>query len=122
MVFQEVFENYGLNYLFVGSQHLLNSSDDLYDMPRRSCTHLIVPRFDREMRATGSVVKSLHRCFSTHFYLMGLLKFLGDSMSFVGPLLLGVLVQFIDDQTEPVLFGYLCAAALCIASFIGNYY
>ena len=89
-------------------------------MPRRSCTHLIVPHFERQMEATGSIVTALHRCFAGPFYLMGILKFFGDSLSFVGPLLLGVLVQFIDDQTEPVLFGYICAAALCLASFIGD--
>jgi len=100
-----------------GSKHQLNSSDDLYDMPRRSCTHLIVPRFEREMQQTKSVVESLHRCFGGPFYLMGILKFLGDSLGFVGPLVLGVLVEFIDDQTEPMLFGYLCAAALCLATF-----
>jgi hypothetical protein len=48
-----------------------------------------------------------------------LLKFTGDALGFVGPLVLSALVQFIDNKTEPMIFGYFCAAALCIASFTG---
>jgi hypothetical protein len=102
-----------------GSRKQLNSPDDLFDLPRKTATQLVAPQFERELNSSNSVVKSLHRCFGSSFYLIGLLKFLGDSLSFVGPLVLSALVQFIDDKTEPMLFGYLCAAALCIASFTG---
>ena len=71
------------------------------------------------MNETQSVVMSLHRCFGSSFYLLGLLKFTGDALGFVGPLVLSALVQFIDNKTEPMIFGYFCAAALCIASFTG---
>ena len=72
------------------------------------------------MDEAKSIVSAVHHCFGSPFYLLGLLKFLGDSLSFVGPLILNALVQFIDDKVEPMLFGYVCAAALCLASFIGN--
>jgi len=74
------------------------------------------------MNENRSLVGSLHSCFGTSFYLLGLLRFLGDVLSFVGPLVLSALVQFIDDNSEPMLFGYLCAGALCLASFTGEFY
>lgn len=105
--------------IFTGRRKQLNSPDDLFDLPRKTCTQAIAPEFERQMNETHSLVTSFHRCFGSSFYLLGLLKFLGDTLSFVGPLVLSALVQFIDDKTEPMLFGYLCAAALCIASFTG---
>lgn len=105
--------------LFTGSRKQLNSPDDLFDLPRKTSTQVIAPHFERQMNETQSVIASLHSCFGSSYYLLGLLKFVGDSLSFVGPLVLSALVQFIDDKTEPMLFGYLCAIALCLASFTG---
>ena len=100
-----------------GSRRQLNSPDDLFDLPRKTSPQVVAPEFERQVLETGSLVRSLHRCFGASFYALGLVKFLGDSLGFVGPLVLAALVQFIDDKTEPMLFGYLCAAALCLASF-----
>ncbi|EFX82733.1 ABC protein, subfamily ABCC [Daphnia pulex] len=100
-----------------GSRKQLNSPDDLFDLPRKTTSQIVAPRFERQMNETKSVVKSLHECFGSSFYLLGLLKFTGDALGFVGPLVLSALVQFIDNKTEPMIFGYFCAAALCIASF-----
>lgn len=97
----------------------MNSPDDLFDLPRKTTSQLVAPQFERQMNETQSVVKSLRNCFGLSFFLVGLLKFTGDALGFVGPLVLSALVQFIDNKTEPMLFGYLCAAALCIASFTG---
>ena len=108
--------------LITGSRKQLNSPDDLFDLPRKTTTQAVAPQFERQMNENQSVVKSLHRCFGPSFYLLGLLKFVGDALGFVGPLVLSALVQFIDNRTEPMLFGYLCAAALCIASFTGSYF
>nr|QBM06364.1 ATP-binding cassette sub-family C member 7 [Daphnia magna] len=100
-----------------GSRKQLNSPDDLFDLPRKTTSQLVAPQFERQMNETQSVVRSLRNCFGSSFYLVGLLKFTGDALGFVGPLVLSALVQFIDNKTEPMLFGYLCAAALCLASF-----
>lgn len=103
----------------LGSRKQLNSPDDLFDLPRKTTSQLVAPQFERQMNETQSVVRSLRNCFGSSFYLVGLLKFTGDALGFVGPLVLSALVQFIDNKTEPMLFGYLCAAALCLASFTG---
>jgi hypothetical protein len=105
--------------IFPGSRKQLNSADDLFDLPRKTTSQIVAPRFERQMNETKSVVKSLHESFGSSFYLLGLLKFTGDALGFVGPLVLSALVQFIDNKTEPMIFGYFCAAALCIASFTG---
>ena len=83
----------------------MNSSEDVFDMPASSSTNRIAPRFARVVQQTKSIPLSLHRCFGVPYYVLGLLKFLADLLSFAGPLLLKVLVQFIDDSTEPMLFG-----------------
>lgn len=102
-----------------GRRKQLKSPDDLFDLPRKTTTQAVAPQFERQMNDTRSVVKSLHNCFGSSFYMLGLVRFTGDALGFVGPLVLSALVQFIDNRTEPMLFGYLCAAALCIASFTG---
>nr|QST14991.1 ABCC10 protein [Diaphanosoma celebensis] len=100
-----------------GIRGQLNSSEDVFDMPASSSTNRIATQFARAVHESKSIPLSLHRCFGVPYYLLGFFKFLADLLSFAGPLLLNVLVQFIDDSTEPMLFGYLCAGALCLANF-----
>lgn len=62
----------------------------------------------------------LHKSFGWEFYSVGILKFISNCASFMGPLLLNKLIGFIEDKDESVLNGYLYALLLFISALIGN--
>ena len=99
---------------------MLNSSEDVFDLPNVGSAHTIAPRFAQSLQANQrSVIRSLHKCFGVSYYLLGLVKLFGDLLALAGPLLLNILVEFIDNKSEPMLFGYLCAVALCLTNLSG---
>jgi len=62
----------------------------------------------------------LHRCFGWEFYAVGILKFVADCSSFMGPVLLNKLIGFIEDKKEPILHGYLYATLIILSAIIGT--
>lgn len=62
----------------------------------------------------------LHRCFGWEFYAVGILKFIADCSSFLGPILLNKLIGFIEDKSEPIAYGYLYASLIIISAIIGT--
>ncbi|KAK3914649.1 Multidrug resistance-associated protein 7 [Frankliniella fusca] len=65
-----------------------------------------------------SLLKALHSCFAWEFYSVGILKFLGDSVGFASPLLLNLLVKFIESKSEKKEDGYFFALGLCLAALV----
>lgn len=63
----------------------------------------------------------LHKCFGWEFYAVGILRFIADSSSFMGPILLNRLISFIEDKNEPISHGYLYASLIIFSAIIGNY-
>lgn len=61
----------------------------------------------------------LHQCFGWQFYTVGILKFIADCSSFMGPILLNKLIGFIEDKNEPISHGYLYASLLILSAIIG---
>ena len=53
------------------------------------------------------------------FYLSGLLKLIADAVTFTGPLLLNALVYLVENNSQPIYYGYLYALGLFVSSFIG---
>lgn len=68
-----------------------------------------------------TLLKLLHKCFGWEFYSIGILKFVTDSTSFMGPLLLNKLIGFIEDKNETILYGYLYALLIFISALIGKH-
>lgn len=64
----------------------------------------------------------LHKCFGWEFYAVGILKFIADISSFMGPILLNKLIGFIEDKKEPISYGYLYASLIIISAIIGTKY
>ncbi|CAK9830297.1 ATP-binding cassette sub-family C member 10 [Anthophora retusa] len=129
-----------------GVRGLLNHSDDLFDLPEYISTNAISQKIDKHLQSMPSrisdqmestetvldthvqVVSSkvtlfvlLHKCFGWEFYSIGILKFITDSTSFMGPLLLNKFIGFIEDKNEPVSHGYLYAALIFMSAFIGAF-
>ncbi|XP_025978767.2 ATP-binding cassette sub-family C member 10 isoform X2 [Dromaius novaehollandiae] len=61
----------------------------------------------------------LHSVFGLRFYLLGLLKLAGSLLGFSGPLLLNLLVSFMESRQEPLSHGVLYALGLFAGSFLG---
>ncbi|XP_035178458.1 multidrug resistance-associated protein 7 isoform X1 [Oxyura jamaicensis] len=61
----------------------------------------------------------LHAVFGPRFYLLGLLKLAGSLLAFSGPLLLNLLVNFMESRQEPLSHGVLYALGLFAGSFLG---
>ncbi|XP_051470660.1 ATP-binding cassette sub-family C member 10 isoform X2 [Apus apus] len=61
----------------------------------------------------------LHAAFGLRFYSLGLLKLAGNLLGFSGPLLLNLLVNFMESRQEPLTHGVLYALGLFAGSFLG---
>ncbi|NXH43271.1 MRP7 protein, partial [Dicaeum eximium] len=61
----------------------------------------------------------LHAAFGLRFYALGLLKLAGSLLDFSGPLLLNLLVSFMESRQEPLSHGILYALGLFAGSFLG---
>ncbi|CAL7934283.1 unnamed protein product [Xylocopa violacea] len=129
-----------------GVRGLLNHSDDLFEIPEYISTSTISQKIDKHLQnmpsdinnrmgSTESVLttdvqvvtnkitlfKLLHKCFGLEFYSVGILKFIGDSTSFMGPLLLNKLIGFVEDKNEPLSYGYLYASLIFISALVGAF-
>ncbi|XP_029032393.1 ATP-binding cassette sub-family C member 10 [Osmia bicornis bicornis] len=130
-----------------GVRGLLNHSDDLFDLPEYFSTGYISQKIDHHLQTMSrqpnstmenaensmletriQIIKNkrtlfhlLHKCFGWEFYSVGILKFISNCASFMGPLLLNKLIGFIEDKDEPVLNGYLYALLLFISALIGAF-
>ncbi|XP_074435934.1 ATP-binding cassette sub-family C member 10 isoform X4 [Larus michahellis] len=61
----------------------------------------------------------LHAAFGLRFYSLGLLKLASGLLGFSGPLLLNLLVNFMESRQEPLSHGVLYALGLFAGSFLG---
>ncbi|KFW04387.1 Multidrug resistance-associated protein 7 [Eurypyga helias] len=101
-----------------GYQWKLNQPQDVCVLPH----HLQAARVcDRSHRAQEAVqlFSVLHAAFGLRFYSLGLLKLAGNLLGFSGPLLLNLLVNFMESRQEPLSHGVLYALGLFAGSFLG---
>lgn len=65
-----------------------------------------------------SLFKALHKCFWVQFYSVGILKFIADCAGFASPMLLNLLISFIENKSEDIKWGYLYAFLLMSTTLI----
>lgn len=97
--------------------------DDLFELPESLSLNKTVEPLQNAIAQTLSLFRALHRTFGVEFYLIGLLRFIGDSLFFAGPLLLGGLLQKADtdaDDTVTDYKAYLFAFGLFATSLFGK--
>ena len=73
-----------------------------------------------ETAAPRSLLRALNKAFGWEYYSLGILKLLADGFGFAGPILLNLLVTYIETHGEPQFHGYLYACGLLFASFLGT--
>ena len=119
-----------------GDQNQLNSTTDLFHLPKRADTYRIAQNFHEQVekhlireyyvdnvvpseasRNKFSFLSCLNASFGCGYYVLGILKFLSDSLGFVGPILLNRLMTFMEDSQEPKWHGYVYAFGLMASTF-----
>uniref|UniRef100_A0A914UWH6 ABC-type xenobiotic transporter n=1 Tax=Plectus sambesii TaxID=2011161 RepID=A0A914UWH6_9BILA len=73
------------------------------------------PFVDREL---FSLSKTLLRAFGCQYFSLGIVRFIGDSLSFAGPILLHLLITFMQDPAAPIRNGYFYAFGIFAATLL----
>ncbi|XP_077199113.1 ATP-binding cassette sub-family C member 10 isoform X2 [Paroedura picta] len=77
------------------------------------------PEHHHNIQKHVSLQSVLHAAFGLRYYSLGLLKLAGSLLGFSGPLLLNLLVSFMESRQEPLSHGVLYALGLFAGSFLG---
>ncbi|XP_015276967.1 PREDICTED: multidrug resistance-associated protein 7 [Gekko japonicus] len=77
------------------------------------------PEHHHNIRKRVSLLSVLHAAFGLRYYSLGLLKLAGSLLGFSGPLLLNLLVSFMESRQEPLSHGVLYALGLFAGAFLG---
>ncbi|NXK54352.1 MRP7 protein, partial [Chauna torquata] len=101
-----------------GYQWKLNQPQDVYLLPRQLQAARVCDHSHRAQEAV-QLFSVLHAAFGLRFYSLGLLKLAGSLLGFSGPLLLNLLVNFMESRQEPLSHGVLYALGLFAGSFLG---
>ncbi|NXB15069.1 MRP7 protein, partial [Rhagologus leucostigma] len=101
-----------------GYQQKLNHPQDVYVLPRQLQAARVCDR-PRHAQEAVRLLSVLHAAFGLRFYTLGLLKLAGSLLDFSGPLLLNLLVNFMESRQEPLSHGMLYALGLFAGSFLG---
>uniref|UniRef100_A0A8D0EXE4 Multidrug resistance-associated protein 7 n=1 Tax=Strix occidentalis caurina TaxID=311401 RepID=A0A8D0EXE4_STROC len=94
-----------------GYQWKLNKPQDVYVSDAPDSLH--------HAQEAVRLFSVLHAAFGLRFYSLGLLKLAGNLLGFSGPLLLNLLVNFMESRQEPLSHGVLYALGLFAGSFLG---
>lgn len=119
-----------------GVDKKLRACDDLYDLPAKlNTSHLCVqlqsvlngvPDADAQLQDVSfrqrrtQLVWALHKCFGFEFYAVGILKLISDVLNFGGPILLNMLVQFIETKNEDEKWGYILVTGLFFSTLLSS--
>ncbi|XP_069464906.1 LOW QUALITY PROTEIN: ATP-binding cassette sub-family C member 10 [Ambystoma mexicanum] len=79
------------------------------------CTVSSPTGYHKEVR----LLSVLNATFGVRYYSLGLLRLASGLLGFAGPLLLNLLVNFMETRQEPLSHGILYAFGLFISSFVG---
>lgn len=118
-----------------GSNKMLESVDDLYDLPYALRSEVVSQKVQKQILLSQplsaaveeespsipkyQLLKALHKCFGVRFYSIGLLKLISDILSFASPLLLNVIVQFVDKKENIKMWqGYAAGVGICLTTLL----
>ncbi|NWR28958.1 MRP7 protein, partial [Tachuris rubrigastra] len=100
-----------------GYEGKLNRPQDVYVLPRQLQAARVCDRSRCAQKAV-QLFSVLHAAFGLRFYSLGFLKLAGNLLGFSGPLLLNLLVNFMESRQEPLSHGVLYALGLFAGSFL----
>jgi ATP-binding cassette subfamily C (CFTR/MRP) protein 10 len=65
-----------------------------------------------------TLLLAMNRAFGLEYYSIGILKLVADLSAFAGPILLNLLVSYIENKKEPTEHGYIYASGLFLSTLI----
>uniref|UniRef100_A0A8C6V795 ATP-binding cassette sub-family C member 10 n=2 Tax=Elapinae TaxID=42168 RepID=A0A8C6V795_NAJNA len=86
---------------------------------KRDVRHNGLPAEPQNAPKPVRLLSVLHAAFGLRYYSLGFLKLAGGLLGFSGPLLLNLLVSFMESHQEPLSHGVLYALGLFASSFVG---
>ncbi|XP_069744034.1 ATP-binding cassette sub-family C member 10 isoform X2 [Narcine bancroftii] len=98
-----------------GSQNLLRNSWNIQRQSLGSQEETTAANKDTEVH----LFSVLHKIFGFHYSSLGILKFVGNMLGFAGPLLLNLLVSFMESGTKQVSKGIWYTLGLFLSTFVG---
>jgi ATP-binding cassette subfamily C (CFTR/MRP) protein 10 len=89
-------------------------------LQRKSSDKNVIPEAKIKSPSTRSLLKALNSTFGWEYYSLGILKLVADLAGFAGPLLLNLLVSYVENKNEPEVHGVYYAVGLLVSTFIGS--
>nr|DBA27410.1 TPA: hypothetical protein GDO54_011565 [Pyxicephalus adspersus] len=103
-----------------GAKGGLKQPQDVPFLPHGLRTTRVRQQFlSRSPPGTLRLSSSLHASFGSHFYSLGAVKLFSTILGFMGPVLLNLLVNFMESREEPLSWGVIYTAGLFCSGFLG---
>ncbi|XP_068088685.1 ATP-binding cassette sub-family C member 10 isoform X2 [Hyperolius riggenbachi] len=103
-----------------GANGGLKQPQDVSFLPYNLCTARVRQKFlSYSCAGRLRILSSLHACFGTHYCSLGVIKLFSVALGFMGPLLLNLLVNFMETQEEPLSWGVIYVTGLFVSGFLG---
>ncbi|KAL5019443.1 hypothetical protein ScPMuIL_003475, partial [Solemya velum] len=141
---------YWVNPLMVkGARRKIHTAEDLFLLPERLDTSAVEKGFEvilhrnkqiantvknhqhqnvpevaiiskTSNKARRTLLRSLNQAYGLEYYSLGVLKLLADCFGFAAPILLNLLVSFMESRDETESHGYLYAVGLLFVTLFGS--
>ncbi|XP_073894083.1 ATP-binding cassette sub-family C member 10 isoform X27 [Macaca fascicularis] len=97
----------------------LQQPQDICRLPHRLHPTYLARVFQSHWQEGARLWRALYRAFGRCYLTLGLLKLVGTMLGFSGPLLLSLLVGFLEEGQEPLSHGLLYALGLASGAVLG---
>ncbi|CAF0823034.1 unnamed protein product [Didymodactylos carnosus] len=109
-----------------GYKSLIIDLNDLCLLPHSLTVEHISTQFTQKMNTTPKLFRSLWSIFGRTFFLLGIIKILGDGMAFGGPIFLNKLISYMEngrkDLREGLLLCLILISTVSVASFLNIHF
>ncbi|XP_007530511.1 ATP-binding cassette sub-family C member 10 [Erinaceus europaeus] len=102
-----------------GAQGELRQPQDTCRLPHRLHPAYLARLFQTHWQEGTRLWRALYGAFGRHYLALGFLKLVGTMLGFSGPLLLSLLVGFLEEGQEPLSNGLLYALGLAGGAVLG---
>ena len=94
----------------------IQSPDDVFDLPPDMSAAAASETFARADVPSTSLLAKLWSIYWSPFLTIGLLRLMADLAGFASPILLNAVINFMENRSEDVRWGYLYAFGLCLST------
>ena len=114
-IFSRLTYSWFSNLLFTGYYQPLQHHH-IWQMSEGDSAYQIRFAFNKNWKKySPSLLKTLHHAFGWKFYAAAIPKFIYDNLNFTGPMLLGFIIDYLDDENAPYWHGLLLVAILTLS-------